>query len=74
MEVDLIRQFIDIQLPNLNWLRCRCQKLPHFTSLLPSLLFANLLCFKTPLEQDSRFIFSRLFRFKVIITVHCKKS
>lgn len=26
MEVDLIRQFIDIQLPNLNWLWCRCQK------------------------------------------------
>lgn len=64
MEVDLIRQFIDIQLPNLNWLWCRCQKKSHFTSPLPSLLFANLLCFKTTLEQYSRFIFPGTLIFK----------
>lgn len=56
MEVDLIRQFIDNQLPNLNWLWTRCQKKSRFTFLLPSLLFADLLGFTTPLEQHSRFI------------------
>lgn len=73
MEVDLIRQFIDIQLPNLNWLWCGCQNKFHFTSPLPSLLFANVLCFKTTLEQHSMFIFQGSFIFKVIITVHCTR-
>lgn len=74
MEVDLIRQFIDIQLPNLNWLWCRCQNKSHFTSPLPSLLFANVLCFKTTLEQHSMFIFQGSFIFKVTVAAHCTQS
>lgn len=65
MQVDLIRQFIDLQLPNLNWLQCKCQKKKSFyTSLLPSFPFGNLSCFKTALEQHSRFIFQGSFILK----------
>jgi len=44
MEADLIRQFIDIWLPDLSQLWCRCQKKnSHFTASLLSLLFADVL-------------------------------